>query len=103
MRTARLATRARSYRDDSPGRRAVGAGYPPLAGCGEVGGVKELVGCRGAASGLGHGGLAGVVGQGAAGDVVVQAGCERAAAQGLQEMLAGLGQDVTAGESSCGR
>ncbi|MFD0396198.1 hypothetical protein ACFQ3Z_44875 [Streptomyces nogalater] len=39
-----------------------------------------------------------MVGQGAAGDVVVQAARELAAAQGLQQVPARFGQDVAAGE-----
>ncbi|MFC5155932.1 hypothetical protein [Streptomyces amakusaensis] len=36
-----------------------------------------------------------MAGEGLVGDVVVQAGRERAAAQGLQQMAPGLGEDVT--------
>lgn len=62
--------------------------------------VRELVGGRGPAAGLGNGELSGVAGQGRVRDVVVQAARELKAAQGLQQVPAGFGQDVAAGEGA---
>lgn len=86
-----------------PRRLAIDPGDPPPVRPGEVGGVGELVRCRGPAAGHGDGELTGVAGQGRIRDVVVQAPREAAAAQRLQEVPACFGQDVAAGEGAAHR
>lgn len=74
---------------------AVGAGDPSAAGPGEIGRVGELVGAE--VRWLGWGTVSWREWRAMAwGDVVVQAGREGATAEGLQEVPAGLGQEVAA-------